>query len=204
MRLILIRHGEGLHYKQRRIAGVLGCTGLSPLGIEQAQAVAKRLSADGDLAKAKLLCSPVMRAKQTAQVVGEAMQLTAQVDEALAEIHPGEADGMVWPDYVERFGAFDMVLEPERPFAPGGESWQDFMRRVHGALERFAQDYRDETVLAVTHGGFVETAMLILFDIPRPGTGAELDASNTSLTEWQHKGGLWHLVRFNDTTHLNI
>jgi probable phosphoglycerate mutase len=134
--------------------------------------------------------------------LAEALHLTAQEDEALAETQAGEADGMFWPDYVERFGAFDMVREPERPFAPGGESWLDFRSRVEGGLERLARDYQDETVIAVTHGGFVETALLVLFDIPRPGTGADLEAGNTSITEWRYSNGIWILVRFNDIGHL--
>lgn len=39
----------------------------------------------------------------------------------------------------------------------------------------------------------------MLFGIPRPGTGAWLDPSNTGITEWRVSDDRWHLVRYNDS-----
>jgi hypothetical protein len=64
--------------------------------------------------------------------------------------------------------------------------------------ERFA----GQTVVAVSHAGFVVASLLVAFDIPRPGTGARLEPAHTSLTEWRVADAIWTLVRYNDASHL--
>jgi broad specificity phosphatase PhoE len=73
---------------------------------------------------------------------------------------------------------------------------------VGATLHRLADRFAGETVVAVTHAGFVMASILVLFDIRRPGTGARLDPAHTSLTEWEVAGGIWRLVRYNDAGHL--
>ena len=95
-----------------------------------------------------------------------------------------------------------MLAEPDRPYAPDGESFNAFMQRVRGVLRRLQYDFADRTVVVVCHGGVVMGSIVVTFDIPRPGTGAFLDTVNTGMTEWQVADGLWRLVRFNDAAHL--
>jgi probable phosphoglycerate mutase len=214
MRLILVRHAESLHARQGIIGGRNGCTGLTEAGFEQARRLAERLRADGasggEFAHCDaLLCSPVLRARQTAEALAEALPGLALVgDEGLEEMDPGEADGLTWREQAQRYGRFDPVNHPERPMAPGGESWLDFLARVDVTLERLAARYDGQTVLAVTHAGFVAASILALFDVPRLGRGTYLEPAYTSLTEWRHGdsrrqgGGRWTFERYNDTTHL--
>lgn len=204
MRLILIRHGESEHGKRRLIAGVAGCLGLTELGRVQARALADRLAATGELGDcAALLHSPVPRARQTAEIVGRALPGVQLAEEpGLAELLPGVADGMVWPDYAATHGAFDMTAEPERPFAPAGESWRQFMERVESTMAGLAERYAGQTVVGVSHGGFVMASLLALFAIPRPGTGAWLEPGFASLTEWKRGERGWQLERYNDAAHL--
>lgn len=204
MRLVLVRHGESEHGLRRMIAGPRGCLGLTERGIHQAQALAGRLRATGELNDCcALLSSPWRRARQTADVLADALPVEAVEDDpGLCELHPGEADGLSWEDYSARYGQFDLLTSPTRPFAPGGESWSDFLARVEGTLSRLAERFQGQAVVAVSHGGFVVASVLALFDIPRPGTGARLDAGHTSLTEWSFSEGTWRLTRFNDMAHL--
>jgi probable phosphoglycerate mutase len=118
-------------------------------------------------------------------------------DPGLCELQPGEADGLLWDDYRERYGNFDLVAEPRRAFAPGGESWTEFLHRVDSTLQRLSRQYDKELVVAVTHAGFIVASLLVLFDIPRPGTGARLEPLHAALTEWSVSDGIWQLVRFN-------
>lgn len=70
MRLVLIRHGESHHTLRGVIGGPAGCTGLTERGVGQARALARRLTATGELADcAALLCSPWSRARQTAEAL---------------------------------------------------------------------------------------------------------------------------------------
>jgi probable phosphoglycerate mutase len=204
MPLILVRHAESIHSQQGIIADVSGCSGLTHYGFEQAQLLANRLRTTGELNDCQtLLASPVLRAQQTAQVLLEVVPAKiVEQDHALCELHPGEADGLSWQEYREKFEEFDLIGSPKRPFAPQGESWLEFLSRVRDTLERLASQYENQTVTVVTHAGFIVASLLVLFDIPRPGTGAYLNPAHTSLTEWQKSNGTWQLAKYNDSWHL--
>jgi probable phosphoglycerate mutase len=122
----------------------------------------------------------------------------------LCEVHPGDADGLTWTEYATRYGSFDMEAEPDRVFAPAGESWNSFHERVQRMLERVARDHEGETVVAVCHAGVIMASMRMLLGIPHPGTGARLRPTNTGLTEWEHDPAVdrWTLHSFNDAGHL--
>src|SRR5712691_1614469 len=78
MRLVLIRHGESEHECRGIIAGASGCRGLTERGFQQTYALADRLRATGDLQECRaLLCSPILRARQTAAVLAGALPVGA-------------------------------------------------------------------------------------------------------------------------------
>ncbi len=204
MRLILIRHGESDHALRNVIAGRHSCRGLSERGFKQAELLAHRLATTGEVSDCQaLLCSPVLRARQTAEVLARTLPAgPIEQDCDLCELHPGAADGLSWEAYRATSGAFNPLTSPTRPFAPGAESWVEFVERVHATLERLAKRFAGQTVVAVTHAGFIVASVLVLFDIPRPGTRAHLDPGYTSLNEWRVAQARWQLVRFNDIAHL--
>jgi probable phosphoglycerate mutase len=204
MHLILVRHAESKHSQQNIIADLAGCSGLTQHGFEQAQLLANRLRTTGELNDCHtMLCSPVLRAKQTAQVIEEVVPVNmVKQDNALCELRPGEADGLSWQEYREKFEAFDLISSPNRPFAPQGESWLEFINRVRDTLVRLASQYENQSVMVITHAGFIVASLLVLFDIPRPGTGAYLNPVHTSLTEWHMSNGTWQLAKYNDSWHL--
>lgn len=204
MRLILIRHGESEANVRRAFAGA-SCTGLSELGVAQTQALVNRLRSSGEIDDFNaLVSSPITRAKQTAATLLDVLPVDAVEEwEDLCEQRPGEADGLRWVDYDARFGSFDMLMHQDRPIAPGGESWAGFCERVQTCMDGLAKRFNGQSVVAVTHGGFVVASILSLFAIPRPGTGTRLHADPTSITEWHYANGAWSLARFNDAGHLS-
>jgi broad specificity phosphatase PhoE len=205
MRLILVRHGDAHAGFHGVIGGVRGCLGLTGLGRRQAEALRARLGGSQSIVPDVLLASTLPRAIETAQIIAPGVGLAlAGHEEDLCEVDPGEADGLTWAEYDVRHGSFDMEAEPDRVFAPAGESWTSFHERVHRTLERFAQDYTDQTVIAVCHAGVIVASMRILLGIPHPGTGAQLRPTNTGITEWVHDPARrrWTLHTFNDAAHL--
>jgi probable phosphoglycerate mutase len=204
MRLVLIRHGESEHAVWGIIADVGGCRGLTARGIEQAHALADRLRTTGELSDCGvLLTSPVPRARQTAEILASALPAaTIEASDQLCELRPGAADGLTWDEYRAAFGQFDLLAHPDRPFAPGGETWAEFVGRLRTSHQNWAERHAGRTVVAVTHAGFIVASLLVLFDIPRPGTGAYLEPAHTSLTEWEVSSATWTLVRYNDIAHM--
>jgi hypothetical protein len=97
-----------------------------------------------------------------------------------------------------------METEPDRVFAPGGESWNTFHERVLRMLDRLATEYADQTVVAVCHAGVIIASMRGLLGVPTQQPGARLRPANTGLTEWEYDADRdrWTLHTFNDVRHL--
>jgi probable phosphoglycerate mutase len=205
MRLILVRHGDAHAGFHGPIAGPTGCAGLTPLGRRQAEALREHLAASGRVRADVLLASVLPRAIETAGIIapGLGLELAGQ-DCDLCEFHTGEADGVDWAEYNARYGSFDMEAEPDRLFAPGGDSWNGFHERVSRTLERLAREHEGETVVAVCHAGVVMASMRLLLGILNPATSAHLRPSNTGMTEWEHDSAVdrWVLHAYNETVHL--
>ncbi|MGK2948364.1 MAG: histidine phosphatase family protein [Acidimicrobiales bacterium] len=205
MRLILIRHGDAHAGFHGVIGGQAGCAGLTDLGRRQAEALRDHLQRTGRVQADTLLVSVIPRAIETAQIIAPALGLEIAGHECdLCEVHTGEADGLAWEEYNVRYGSFDMEAEPDRVFAPEGDSWNSFHERVQRLLGRLAADHADETVVAVCHAGVIMASVRGLLGLAQPGTGTQLRPTNTGLTEWEHDPVLdrWTLHSFNEASHL--
>jgi probable phosphoglycerate mutase len=212
-RLVLIRHGESRSTVDQVVGGHEGCTGLSERGRAQAEALAARLDATGELGDATVLLTSILpRAVETAEIIAPALGgLVAKQDCDLCEIHPGEADGLTWEEFRNRYVPPDTPRNLYRAWSPGGESWAVFTARVGAALGDVASRHQGETVVVVCHGGVIEGSFAAFGNQPlrRP---FDVSIENTSITEWRWgesspygpSGELrWKLVRFNDSAHLH-
>jgi broad specificity phosphatase PhoE len=205
MRLFLVRHGDAHAGFHGVIGGRHGCPGLTDLGRRQAEALRDHLAATRWIQPEVVVASTLPRAIETAQIIGPGvgLQIESQHDD-LIELDPGDADGLTWAEYDVHHGGFDMEAEPDRVFAPEGESWNSFHDRVRRMLERLAADHSGETVMAVCHAGVIMASMRILLGIPHGGAGAQLRPTNTGVTEWSYEPdqARWTLRCFNATPHL--
>lgn len=205
MKLVLVRHGDahaGLH---GIIAGPKGCRGLTDLGREQAAELRDHLAESGHLCADVLMASKLPRAIETAEIIAPALGFEQiPTDCGLCEVHTGEADGSDWADYPVTYGSFDMAADPDRRFAPGGDSWNSFHDRVYETMRRLAHGHPGQTVVAACHAGVIAASLRVILGIPHPGTGARLLPTNTGLTEWEHEPGAdrWTLRTYNDASHL--
>jgi len=213
-RLVLVRHGEATCHLRGVVGGPRGCTGLSELGVEQAQSLWRRLEETGELSGASALYASVLcRAVQTASVIGPAVgsgTLDVVKDCELCELHPGDADGLSWEQFRQTYGEPDWDDDPDTLVAPGGESWTSFVARAANALSALARRHRGEQVVVVCHAGVVEAAMLRFLPVDRSRRRLGLRTSYVSLTEFELTGpavdgpaaGDWRLLRYNDAAHL--
>jgi broad specificity phosphatase PhoE len=206
MRLILVRHGEAHAGFHGAIGGPTGCRGLTDHGRAQAAALRDHIAASGRVRADVLLSSTLPRAIETAEIIAPSLgfETTFPRECDLCEVHTGEADGLTWTEYGTRYGSFDMEAEPDRVFAPEGESWNSFHERVERTLHRLAEEYAGQTVVAACHAGVIMASIRRLLGVPHPGTGARIQPTNTGLTEWEHdpERDRWTLHCFNDATHL--
>jgi probable phosphoglycerate mutase len=210
-RITLIRHGEAVCNVSGVCGGQLGCTGLTDLGRRQVEALRDRLLVTGELAGADALYASVLpRAIETAGIIAPALSLDGQspaldlvTDCGLCELHPGEADGLNWTEFTERFGALDWAVDPDQPIAPGGESWTGFVNRVSGTLDLIAARHQGEEVVVACHAGVIESSLLSKMPVAGGLTGARLQLRtlHASMTSWEVDDGRWRLLGYNDGAH---
>ncbi len=207
--LYLIRHGEAYCNVNPGgpVAGIKGDLGLTDLGRRQAERLRDRL-ASGEFAAEALIASTLPRAQQTAQIIAPALDLPISFDDEVQEMRVGEADGMLWTEMLAKYGVPNYRQDPYRQLSPGGENWGQFVLRVGTALDCIAREHEGQTVVVVTHGGFIDASFLVLFGL---GTlvqpSFELYTHNTAITHWErhsHDDGAsrWRLVRYNDDFHV--
>jgi broad specificity phosphatase PhoE len=146
----LIRHGA------HDLIGKVLCgrdhpIGLNAAGRAQAEAAARRLQ---DAGVARVLTSPAVRTRETAEAVGHSLGLEVLEDEALQEIDFGDWAGRTFE-----------ALKPDPPWArwnahraesaaPGGEAASALTDRVANWLTRRIE--AGETIAAVSHADVIK------------------------------------------------
>jgi len=206
---VLVRHGEAACNTDGIVGGTRGCTGLTRLGFAQVGALADRLARTGELAGVAALYTSVLpRAVQTARAIAPALErwregppLAPVEDCELCELHPGAADGLTWAGFSARFEAPDWDTDPDRPLAPGAESWRGFTDRAAAGVSALAAAHPGQLVVAACHAGVIEATMLRFLPVDQTRLG--LRTEHASMTEWERQGERWLLRRYNDVTVLD-
>jgi broad specificity phosphatase PhoE len=135
---------------------------LNDTGRAQARAAAERI-ADGP-PPACIWTSDLVRARETAEIIGAAIGLAPRLDPRLREANRGRWEGRLFVDIEreepDRFAAWRRAGAGFR--FPGGESLLDQQERVRAAVEDLRAD-GPLPALAVCHGGAIRV-MLCLED----------------------------------------
>jgi broad specificity phosphatase PhoE len=172
--VLLVRHGETADNASARFQGRLD-TPLNERGREQSRAVAQALRDEGLRA---LYCSPLLRAHETARIVGAAIGLEPILDERLVEADAGDWAGRLIADILagERAQyARWRAADPAFRF-PGGESVAEQAARIAAALADVAAGPLPAVV--VTHGGTIRA----IEGIDAPAGGAVANCSVIRMT----------------------
>jgi broad specificity phosphatase PhoE len=161
MKLILVRHGE-TEANKRKINQGHACNGLASSGREQAEKLARRLREEHIAA---IYVSDLPRARQTAEPLLTAHQQTpVQYESRLREWSLGCFENT--PYGAIQQAAADAGIPFERYKPEGGESIEDFRRRASSFYEELHERHPEETVLLITHGGFIKTLLVHLLGVP--------------------------------------
>jgi probable phosphoglycerate mutase len=159
----LIRHGETDWNRDRRIQGQSD-TPLNEAGREQSRQLGRRLvEVRFDLAFA----SDLRRAVETAEIVIESRSLNVTTHPGLRERAFGEWEGGSAEDISraqpEQWAAWLRRARDVSP--PGGESQVDLERRVTVALDSIVARAHNCTLLIVSHGGAIQSALYAWFGV---------------------------------------
>ena len=157
--LWLLRHGQTDWNVTGRWQGQTShAPGLNDIGRAQAISVREHLTG---ICFAAIYCSDLLRARQTAELISESLNLKVSLEPRLREMHLGAWEGMLSSDIEARYPQelAERARDPLHARAPGGESPLQVAERVIPAVTDIAKKYPDDSVLIVSHG--VSLAVII-------------------------------------------
>ena len=157
MILYVTRHGETDYNLQKRYTGSTDIP-LNIKGIQQAENLANKLSAiKFDI----IISSPLLRAKQTAEIIHRSCNVPIVIIDEFSEINVGVYEGLTreeaqtqYPEVWARLADF-FKKSGSRPLddAPtGGETVKQFDMRIATGLAKLKTEYSESRVLLVCHG----------------------------------------------------
>lgn len=196
--IFLIRHGR----QCSKLCNV--DVALDEAGRRQAELAGERLRSYG---LEKIYASELLRAKETADIINQYLQLPYEVLPDIQEIDFGGFTGKTDEEIRDTYGTFRRERSLHRediPYPEGGECGADVVRRVMPQLRRLcgAQENR---IAVVTHGGVIRSVCAeILQTQQKNKLKFGIDLENTSFTHLIFDGekNLFFLERFNDFAHL--
>lgn len=145
MNILVTRHGETDWNLLKKIQGRID-NDLNEKGKNQARETKEKLNDEKiDL----IICSPLKRTRQTAEIINEGRNIEIIYDEDIIERDFGEFEGCD----VSELDKVDF-WNPLNDFSSkNAENVDDLFKRVNSFLEKIKKKYPDKRILIVTHGG---------------------------------------------------
>lgn len=184
-RLLLVRHGES-EGNRDRIFTRTPAVPITVHGRQQAREAGEMLQTH--FRPQRLVSSPFVRARQTADIIGELLDLVPDVVDEFRERSYGELAGQPYdtprPDY-----------DPAsywRWCPPGGETLEQVAQRVGRALDAVAASVPHGDAVVVSHGG-------VMMALWRHVTGAWSSrrqvTRNAGIVLVEHEAGVYRVAR---------
>jgi len=200
--LILVRHGESEHHT-KGLTGGWTDTPLTQRGMSQSEAVGQALALLCSNGHARFLSSDLLRAKGTAEIIAEQINVLPSFHVELRELNNGAAKDKTLKE------AEQIALPLTRPTAdwvpyPGAESWRAMTSRVTAFLEAVAKGTEEDVLLVVSHGNAMVAIVhwwLELEDRYWSSISYQFDCGSItrlSVNEWGERV----IKKLNDTSHL--
>lgn len=198
---VFVRHGESVGNVEARWQGQSDYV-LTERGRAQARALAQRWKSEG-VKFNLIISSPLVRAKETAEIIASALGAPVELDPILMERHIGEMEGLTAEEVRKK--PHPPYVTPYDPVGGEGEGdWALFLRAgqaLHALVRRSAGSY-----LIVSHGGLLNQLMNAIIGIAPhvDPSGVRFRFENTAFARviyfpHQHR---WAIDAVNDRAHL--
>ncbi len=199
--ITLLRHGESVGNAESRWQGRADYP-LTERGRAQARALAKRWKDEG-VSFERIISSPLIRAKETADLIAHEWNLPVETEELLMERDNGEFAGLTPAEAREKFPQPSFFTPYDFVGGDGEGDWELFLRAgqaLHRVLTREPARY-----LIVSHGGLLNQLMHAALGVaPQANdSGARFRFENAAFAQLiyfprQHR---WVIERLNDRAH---
>jgi len=179
LEILLTRHGQTEWNLRKKVQGKADIE-LNENGIEQAKKTRDSLKNETiDL----ILCSPLKRAIQTAEIINQGRNIRIIIDERISERDFGEFEGMPSTDFdFNAFWSYEQNLKYDK-----AENIRDFFRRVYHFLDCIQTEYAGKKILIVAHGGISIPVKCYFEGIPNEKTLLPLCLGNCEIAKYSYQ-----------------
>jgi broad specificity phosphatase PhoE len=179
----LLRHGQTDWNIDLRLQGSSDIP-LNETGRNQAAVAGATFSReDWDV----IIASPLSRARDTAQIVAQQLNMPVVIVPELVERSFGVAEGFSHSEWRKMYEANEHI--------EGLESLEDLRSRCELLLQLVATEYDGQRVLAISHGALIRKVLRIVSNNQIPQDGDRL--GNVSLNKLIHADGYWAINDYN-------
>lgn len=152
--IYVTRHGKTEWNALKKVMGKYDMP-LSEIGIEQAKQTKENVK---DINFDIIISSPLLRARQTANIINEDRNIPIIYDDRISERDFGEMEGKRIDEFdFDSFWDYHKNIKYKK-----AENIQDFFNRIYSAVNEYKDKYKDKNILLVTHGG-VNIALYCFF-----------------------------------------
>ena len=199
--ITFLRHGESVGNAEDRFQGQADFP-LTEKGRAQAQALADRWRTE-KVAFDKCIASPLLRARQTAEIICATLNLPLEFDPDWMEIDNGLVAGLT-EEQAEQVAPRPGFVTPYTRFGKTGESrWELYLRAgraIQHLLDRAPGNY-----LVAAHGGILSMTLYAILGIPLQADsgGPRFTFHNTTFTTFSYKPERhsWRMLNFDNRQH---
>ena len=197
--LIAVRHGETEWNRAGRLQGHQDRP-LTELGRQQALAMAEALSG---WPVRFIYASDLGRARATAGIIAQRLNLEVRTDPRLRERNFGIMEGLTIPEFQARHPREASAYGSGNPdfVVPGGESIRQKFARNIGCGDEIASRHTGDTVLVVAHGGVLTSFFHKAAQLPLE-TRRTFSLFNGAINVFTVADSVWRLDTWGSIAHL--
>ena len=197
--IILVRHGETPWNKDKIFRGTADIP-LNDTGREEAALAGEWLQKETIHAA---YCSPLSRARDTAQAICQYHNLQVTDLPGLADINYGEWQGLPLTEVKKVYADLYQQWEraPHTVRFPKGETLEEVKLRAWAAVEEVVQRHPDQVVLLAAHRA-VNKVLIARFIGLDNSHFWRIGQDTTAINRFHLKGDTWHIMSVNDNCHL--
>ncbi|MBU5437593.1 histidine phosphatase family protein [Tissierella sp. MSJ-40] len=199
IKLYLIRHGQSEWNELKKIQGQKN-TLLTQKGKKQASLLGKRLIDENiDI----IYSSDLVRAFETANIIGEVIDKDVIPIKDLREINFGPWEGLTTGELHKQFKEEHLIWmkEPHNLKMQGLETLEELRERAMKCIEPILLENNDKNIAIVSHSATLKTLILGLLDMDLSFYN-KISLNNVSLSIIECRDYNRVLTLFNDTCHL--
>jgi broad specificity phosphatase PhoE len=156
----LLRHGEAVSNKKKIVSSwpEKFSNPLTQKGKQQIKRLVPKIKA---LNINLIFSSDLLRTKQTARIISEALKFKIKFDKRLREVKTGNFEGKPleeWYDFYQHHYKNFFTKKPKN----GGENYREVKKRARKFLIEINKKYKNKKILIVSHGGLLENMQALV------------------------------------------